>query len=414
MLAMVLAGGRGEGMGSLCQERPAAVLPFAGQNRVIDFSLSNCVHSGIGDIAVLADYQRSAVGSYLRRWSSANALWGQFDLLEPPGGPYVSASDAVYQNLDYVDKSGADAVLVLPADHVYKMDYRQMLVFHQCVKADLTVAVMSVPLERAYRFGNVVVDAEDRVGEYVENPGIPRGNLVSMGVYLFDREVLVQRLVEDAARLDSPHDFGRTVIPSMVGRGDRVFAYRFTGYWQDIGTVGAYHSANMALTRRVPSFRLDNSWPILTEANDHQLPRRSEQGSAKSSLISPGCMIKGQVENSVLSPGVWVDSQAVVRNSVLMANTFIGHRSVVDYCILDEKVSVGRFCFVGFGAARIPLESEVTVLGRGATVPPHTAIGRSCEVLPNVEPSDFGSSAVHAGTMVSRRMAAAASGGQRP
>ena len=400
VLAVVTDSGGGARTDSLCNGRPVSELPFAGRYRVVDFSLSNCIHSGINNIAVILDQQHSELDAYLRRWQSTNGPLGNLRIIESPADSYTSAADSVYHNLGCIEKSGADEVLLLPADRVYKMDYQKVLDFHEYVGADLTIAVVPVPASQSLRFGNVTTDAVGRVLDYVDKPGIPRSNLVNIGVYLFDREVLVERLVEDASRIDTLHDFGRTIIPKMLARRDRVFAYTSADYWQDISTAGAYHSAHMELTRRLPSFALDGPQPVLSERIDLPPPKKSEQGSAKNSIISPGCVIRGQVENSVLSPGVWVDSQAVVRNSVLMENTIIGSRSIIDHCILDEEVSVGLFCYIGFGPARILSQDEVTVLGRGATVPPHTAIGRSCRILPHVEPSDFVSSAIRAGETV--------------
>ncbi len=406
VLAVITDSGGGARTDSLCNGKLVSELPFAGRYRVIDFSLSNCIHSSIDNIAVILDRQHSELDDYLRRWCSTNNPPGNLRIIEPSADSYMSVADSVYHNLGLVEDSGADEVLLLPADRVYKMDYQQIISFHEYVGADLTIAVVPVPASQALRFGNVTTDAAGRVLDYVDKPGIPRSNLVNIGVYLFDREVLVERLVENASRIDTLYDFGRTIIPKMLARRDRVFAYKSDGYWQDISTMGAYHSAHMELTRRLPAFELEGSWPVLSERIDLPLPKKSEQGSAKNSIISPGCVIRGQVENSVLSPGVWVDNQAVVRNSVLMTDTIIGNRSIIDNCILGEGVSVGLFCYIGFGPARIPSQDEITVVGRGATIPPHTAIGRSCRILPHVEPSDFVSSAIRAGETVEPQKAA--------
>jgi glucose-1-phosphate adenylyltransferase len=394
-------------MDSLCNGRPMSQLPFAGQYRVIDFSLSNCVNSGIDNIAIILDRRYLELDDYLERWCLTNNPPGSIRILELPAGSDMTTADSVYQNLGFVEESGADEVLLLPAGCVYKMDYRQMLSFHEYFGADLTIAVVPVPASQAFRFGNVTTDVAGRVLDYVDRPGIPRSNLVSIGVYLFNREVLVGRLVEDAARMDNLHDFGRTIIPEMLARRDRVFAYKSGDYWQDISTVEAYHSAHIELTHRLSSLdELAGLWPVLGGRIDLPPPKKSGQGSVKNSIISAGCVIRGQVENSVLSPGVWVDRQSVVRNSVVMTNTIIGSRSIIDHCILGEGVSVGLFCYLGFGPARMPSPDEITVIGRGATIPPHTAIGRSCRILPRVEPSDFVSSAVRAGETVEPRQMA--------
>ena len=388
-------------MGLLCQGRAKPSLPFAAEYRVIDFSLSNCIHSGIGSIMVLVDYQRRYLAHYLDGDSWIPAHFGSFDILGPKAGSYKGTADAVYQNLANVEKQGADVVLILAADHIYKMDYRKMLAFHEQAGADVTVGVISVPIEEANRFGIVTVDAEGRIIDFVEKPRIPKTNLASMGIYAFNKKILAERLVEDAADPASPHDFGHAIIPRMIRR-DRVFAYRFDGPWWDIGTIEAYYEANMELTQEEPVFSLNGGWPILTRDNNVLPPKVSREGNVKHSLISPGCVIEGEVENSILSPGVRVGENAVVRNSVVMANTVIGKHSVVDRCILDEGVTIGKFCYIGFGESLISGNWDITVLGRRVVVPPFTSIGRNCKVLPNVGLADFAARAIPSGTIVSQ------------
>jgi glucose-1-phosphate adenylyltransferase len=401
-LAVILAGGKGERMDILCRVRPKPALPFAGRFRVIDFSLSNCIYSGLSDIAVLTDYQRYHMADYLRQWHLVNARSTNFRILEPRNGSYKGTADAVYQNLNHLDKRMVDTVLILAADHVYKLDYRQMLAFHQAVKADATVGVIPVPIEQAHRFGTVTIDADGKISDFLEKSPMPRGNLASMGIYVFNRNVLAARIIEDARDPTSRHDFGYSILPRMV-KQDRVFAYRFKGYWQDIGTIEAYYEANMELTKGQPRFGLNGTSPILTRQQHLSPSCIGKQASITNSLVSPGCVVRGRVENSVLSPQVWVDEQAIVRNSVIMGNTFIGRHSVVDCCVLDEEVKVGDYCYLGFGSSLVPGGQGITVLGKGVTVPPHTAIGRGCKISPHVEPPDFTTSLVSPGTVVSRR-----------
>ncbi len=400
VLAMILAGGRGKRMDILCHERPKPVLPFAGRFRVIDFSLSNCINSQINSIAILADYQRSHIANYLRRWNLMNLASGSFHILEPTTDYYKGTADAVYQNLDYMQRYGADRILILAGDHIYKMDYHKMLAFHEQVKADVTVGVVQIPIEQAQRFGTVKVDTEGKIVDFLEKSGTPLSNLVSMGIYVFNTDILAKRLIEDAAQPNSPHDFGYAVIPGMV-KSDRVFAFKFEGYWQDIGTIEAYYKANMELTRETPSFSLNGGWPILTEDNRLSLPQVSQQGSVRNSMVSAGCVVKGRVENSVLSPGVYVEEHAEVRNSVLMANVYVGYHSVVDRCVLDEEVNVGKSCYVGFKAGSYLSNSDITVLGKRVAVPPYTAIGCNCKVLPHVGQNEFTTNMVTSGTLVS-------------
>ena len=383
-VAMILAGGRGKRMDILCYGRSKPVLPFAGRWRVIDFSLSNCIHSGISNMAALIDYQQQYTAEYLKEWCMVNTGGNGLHILEPKSGSYKGTSDAVYQNLDYLRGCDPDAVLVLAGDHVYKMDYRKMLAFHQQMEADVTVGVITVPIQQAHRFGIVTTDAQGRIIDFVEKPHSPTSNLASMGIYVFKTEVLAEHLLEDSAQPASPHDFGYALIPRMV-KWNKVFAYKFDGYWRDIGTIETYYEANMELIRPQPSLSLNSGWPIFTGENVLPLPELSDTGSVKQSIVSPGCAIRGSVENSILSPGVVVEEQAVVRNSIIMANTVIGRHSVVDRCILDEGVNVGKFCYVGFGAGHILSFSDITVLGRDTIVPPGTAVGRNRRVEPGTK-----------------------------
>jgi glucose-1-phosphate adenylyltransferase len=402
-LAMVLAGGRGKRMDILCQVRPKPALPFAGRFRVIDFSLSNCIHSQIRDIVVLTDYQRSHMAKYLRNWLQNNPGFSEFRILEPQAGSYKGTADAVYQNLDYLRKANAATVLILAGDHVYKMDYRRMLAFHEQVKADVTVGVIPVPIEEAYRFGIVTIDPEGRVVDFVEKPRYPQSNLVSMGIYVFNKRILSKRLSDDAVLPDSPHDFGYAILPDMVRRGDRVFAYKFNDYWRDIGTAAAYYEANMEIMSQQARFSLDGRWPVLTSERDSPSPGDHDTGNVVNSIVNPSCVVRGRVENSILSADVCIEDEAVVKNSVLMSNVSVGYHSVVDRCILDEQVNIGKFCYIGFGANILSGEWETTILGKAVVVPPYTAIGHNCKVLPHVGPSDFTTSAVPSGSIVSRR-----------
>ncbi|MDP2730540.1 MAG: glucose-1-phosphate adenylyltransferase family protein [Dehalococcoidales bacterium] len=396
-LAVVLAGGRGKKMDILCHTRPKPTLPFAAGFRIVDFSLSNCVHSGIKNIAVLTDYQRLYMAHYFNQWKLANGSSLIFDILEPQKGSYKGTADAVYQNLDYLRKHDAEAILILAGDHVYKMDYRKMLTFHEKVKADVTLGVVTVPIEETCRFSTVRVAPDSRITDFVEKSGSSQSNLASMGIYLFNKQVLIKRLSEDAARPDSPHDFGYAILPEMMRR-DKVFAYQFKGYWQDIDTKKAYYDANMEFIKPQPSFSLNSHWNVLSVKQDLLSVMKPNRGVIENSLVSPGCIVKGRVENSILSPGVRVEEQAVVRNSILMSDVSVGYHSMVDRCILDEGVDIGRYCYIGFGTGLSSEAQGITVIGKDATIPEHTAIGRDCTVLPKVQPADFRGSAVPSGS----------------
>jgi len=375
-------------MDILCHVRPKPSLPFAGAYRVIDFCLSSCIHSGIHDVVILVDYQRVQMTNYLRRWHSANADLANFHILEPKVGSYKGTADAVYQNLEFLQADPSDTILVLAGDHIYKMDYRPMLELHKRERADLTVGVTTVPIEQAHRFGIATVDNRGRIVNFVEKPKFPQSSLTSMGIYVFGKQVLIERLKEDANRPDSPHDFGYSIVPDMV-KSDRSFAYKFNGYWQDIGTAEAYYEANMELIKQRPRFTLDSTRPVFTGKYDLPPPNISQQAVVSESILSPGCVIKGLVENSVLSPGVRVEEQAVVRNSIVMTNSRIGYHSVVDRCVLDEGVNVGEYCYVGFGNNATQAQENITVLGMNVVVPLNTIIDRGCKIAPSVELGDL-------------------------
>jgi glucose-1-phosphate adenylyltransferase len=361
------------------------------------------MYSGITDLAMLTDYQRINMANYLKRWRQANNTVKSFNILEPRKSSYKGTADAVYQNLDYLRKMNADTVLVLAGDHVYKMDYRRMLAFHEQMNADVTVGIIPVPIEEAHRFGTVTLDAEDGIVSFTEKTRLPRSSLASMGIYAFKPEVLYKCLIEDAKRADSSHDFGYSILPAVVNR-DRVFAYQFDDYWQDIGTVEAYYSASMELLTHKPPLNLDGDYPVLTGNNGGKTIETPQQGYVENSIISPGCTILGRVEHSVLSPGVWVGEQAEVRNSVLMPNVAVGYHSVVDRCILDEEVNIDSLCYIGFGKALLPGDWDITVLGKGVSVPAQTAIGRNCRVLPHVSSWNFrGNMLLHSGSVLSHQ-----------
>jgi glucose-1-phosphate adenylyltransferase len=386
IIAAILAGGKGTRMDIFCQVRPKPALTFAGKYKFIDFCLSNCTHSKINNVAVFVDYQRNHLNNYLKNWQNENSRKMTIDILEPENnGFYSGTANAIYQKLQYIRKKNADRVLIIPSDHAYKMDYRKMLAFHEMSKADVTMGVVPVPIEEAHRFGTLTLGDDGRVIEYVEKPDVPESNLVSMGIYIFNKDVLIQRLIEDALESASIHDLAYSITPGMVKR-DRVYAYRYDGFWRDIGTIEAYYKTSMELTGQKPPMVLDGNWPILTCENTEPV-KKYPHGNVENSIISPGCVIKGRVENSILSPGVYIDEQAVVKNSILMTNVSVGLHSLIDSCIADEEVNIGKFCFVGFGNSE-KRTTEYTLLGKRASISSHTAIARGCKIMPFSNPTE--------------------------
>jgi glucose-1-phosphate adenylyltransferase len=402
-ITMVLAGGKGKRMDLLCHVRPKPELAFAGRFKVIDFSLSNCIRSQIEDIYVLTDYQRHHIRNYLTQWHMKNAGSLNFRVLEPENGSYKGTADAVYQNMKYLENSEADTVLVLAGDHVYKCDYRRMVEFHHKTNADITIAVTRVPDKEASRFGTVTVDNQGKITKFLEKSSAPQSNLASMGIYVFKKQVLMDRLAADAREPASLHDFGYSILPEMVRR-DSVYAYNFSGYWRDIGTVESYHQANLEFIGLHSGLSTGGRFPVLNERQNHSSLQIGKRATLQNSLISTGCIIRGRVENSVLSPGVVVEEKAVVRNSVVMKDTRIGYHSIVDHCVLDERINIGEYSYIGFGSGKHS-GYDITVLGEGVTIPAYTAIGSNCRIHPYVDLTDFISDIILPGTVLVKNTA---------
>jgi glucose-1-phosphate adenylyltransferase len=423
VLAVILAGGQGERLSLLSQKRAKPAVPFAGKYRIIDFALSNCVNSGISDVAVLTQYRPHSLHDHIgigRPWD-LDRQQGGVRLLQPYVGRqdadwYQGTADAVYQNLDFMSEGRYDVVLILAGDHIYRMDYRPMLAFHHQQGADVTLGAVIVSLEEGQRFGMLETDAEGRVSSFEEKPTNPRGTLGSMGIYVFNRETLTRVLLEDARPSasgghPSKHDFGHDIIPAMVTRQERVFAYPFSGYWQDVGTVQSFWEAHMDLLADRPSFDLyDPSWVIHTRSEERPPAQIQSGGQVVSSLISHGCVIKGRVEHSVLSPGVVVEEGAVVRDSILFFDVVIGAGSAVYRAILDKEVVVGKHCQIGRGDELTPnkleptrLNTGITLVGKRTRLPDQLKVGRNCKIGTDLRPEDFPSDTLASGDTLEDR-----------
>jgi glucose-1-phosphate adenylyltransferase len=400
VVSIILAGGRGMRMNVLSQMRAKPMLSFGGGFHVIDFVLTNCLHSGVKEIAALVDYNRYDVEKYLNEWHRLNGTGQNLQVLEPKRNTYKGTADAVYQNIEYLEKHITGDALILAADHIYKMDYRKMLAFHRKVNADATIGVVTVPVKEAHRFGIVKVSNEGKIVEFVEKPKTAHTNLGSMGIYIIKIQTLLEYLIKDASNPDSPHDFGHAIIPEMVGK-DNVFAYKFNDYWQDIGTVDAYYQANMDLIQAEPPFDYNSSWTTLTGDIQNTMPVKvHRQNNITNSLICPGCIIKGTVQNSIISTGVIIEEKALVKNSVVLAHSTIGQHSIVDRCILDEDINIGATSYIGYTTNLFSGISDITLVGKGSTVPSNTAIGCNCTVAPGVGPGDFLKKAIPPNTVL--------------
>jgi glucose-1-phosphate adenylyltransferase len=399
-VAVILAGGEGNRLGVLSGVRAKPAVPFGGKYRIIDFTLSNCVNSGINDVLVLTQYNPRSLTDHIGRgrpWDLDRTIGG-VRLLQPQVGRgntaswYRGTADAVLQNLREVVTSGADTVLILAGDHIYKMDYERFLTAHRRSGADVTVGVREVHLDDAKRMGVVAIDDRNRITGFQEKPKRPSSRLASMGIYAFSADAL-------AAWLDEARpDFGADVLPAMVAGGAKVMAHRFRGYWQDVGTLPAYFSANMALLNEKPELDLyERDWLILTRSEERAPARIDAEARVEQSLISHGCVIEGVVERSVLSPGVHIGRGAIVRDSIVMFDAVVGSGAMVDHAIIDKEVRIGRDAKIGVGempgapnrATPDMLATGLVVIGKQAEVPDGASVGRNVVVDAEASVSDW-------------------------
>lgn len=374
-IAMLLAGGQGSRLYTLTRKLAKPAVPFGGKYRIIDFALSNCINSGIETVGILTQYQPLKLNTYIgtgQPWDLDRIEGGAFIL--PPfqrqegADWYKGTANAIYQNIDFIEEYSPDYVLVLSGDHVYKMDYSRMLDFHKKNKADCTIAVLEVPMEEASRFGIMSTDRDGRITEFEEKPENPRSSLASMGIYIFNWEKLKKYLYEDERDPASDNDFGKNIIPSMIERGERLYAYTFKGYWKDVGTIESLWQANMDLLDSKSGINFEDPNFKIYSKNLGLPPHFvGKNGNVKNSIIAEGCEVYGNVENSVLFLGVTVEEGAVVRDSIVMHDSVVSRDAVVDKSIIAEKVLVGRGAYVGMPEEG-EQEKKVAVVGEGSVI----------------------------------------------
>lgn len=415
VLALILAGGQGDRLSILSEQRAKPAVVFGGQYRIIDFALSNVSNSGITKAAVLTQYRpRSLVNhiGYGRPWG-LDRLDGGIQILQPYLGRadmdwYSGTADAVYQNLYMIEESRAREVLILAGDHIYLTSYRNMIAYHRSQGADVTVAVYSVPREEAHRFGVLDLDSAGRIVDFQEKPEHPRSPWVSMGVYCFNKDVLVEQLQADAdTGSQSKHDFGRNIIPRMY-ETHRAFGYQYQAYWRDVGTIESYWQSHMDLLQPRPELDLNNPEMRLRTAGSILPPAKfGPSADVTSSLISPAAAVYGKVARSVVSPEVVIEEGADVRDSVIQHGCIIRAGAVVDHCILDKEVTVGRGAVIGDGDPSVAnrlrpdiVHTGITVIGKRVTIPQRLRIGRNVVVGPGVEEELTRSDCVESGETV--------------
>ena len=412
MIAMLLAGGQGSRLGVLTSKVAKPAVAFGGKYRIIDFPLSNCINSGIDTVGVLTQYQPLRLNAHIGigvPWDLDRNIGGVAVLppYEKSGNSewYTGTANAIYQNIDYIDTYNPEYVLILSGDHIYKMDYEVMLDYHKANNADITLATMPVPYEEASRFGIVLTDEDNRITEFEEKPEHPRGNLASMGIYIFNWSVLKEALIKMSDQ--SNCDFGKHIIPYCHEKNDRLFAYEYNGYWKDVGTLSSYWEANMELINIIPVFNLyEEFWKIYTK-NDTLPPQYiSDKAHIERSLISEGSEIYGTVSNSIIGAGVTIGEGAVVKDSIIMKNTVIGKNTVIDRAIIAENVEIGNDVVVGFGdEAPSKLDPKIynsglATIGEKSVIPKGVKIGKNIAISGITTPEDYPNGVLAAGEYI--------------
>ena len=415
IMALLLAGGQGSRLGILTKNTAKPAVRYGGKYRIIDFPLSNCINSGIDTVGVLTQYQPLMLNQHIgigipwdldRKSGGVTILAPHVKGGEEMGDWFMGTANAIYHNLEYIDRYDPEYVLILSGDHIYKMDYSKMLEFHKANNCTATIAVLEVPFEEASRFGIMNTLDDDKIYEFEEKPANPKSNLASMGIYIFTWKKLREALIEDN-KVHSNSDFGMHIIPKMLADGETLYAYRFNDYWKDVGTIESYWQANMELIKTVPEFNFyDKFWKIYTKT-DNQPPQYVGRGAKlQQSIASEGCEVYGEVHSSVLGPDVLIKKGAVVRDSILMENVVIEEGAVVDRCIIDRNNIIGKGAVLGEGE-NIPNELKpniyntgITVVGENSVIPDGVHIGKNCVIYGKTSVENYPNGVVASGKSV--------------
>ena len=377
-VAMLLAGGQGSRLYALTNQVAKPAVEFGAKNRIIDFPLSNCTNSGIDTVGVLTQYQPLVLNEYIgngQPWD-LDRVYGGVHILPPYQGKkksnwYKGTANAIYQNLAFIERYDPDYVLILSGDHIYKMDYDAMLRAHEQKNADCTIAVLTVPMEDASRFGIMSMDGDDRITEFAEKPKQPKSNQASMGIYIFSFGVLKQYLTDDENDPESSNDFGKDIIPKMLADGKKMYGYHFEGYWKDVGTIKSLWEANMDLLGEKPKFDIfDTKQKIYARKVGDPPQFVGDNADIQNSIIGSGAEIDGTVINSVISGGVKIGKGAIVRDSVIFSNVVIKENAIVEMSIIDEYAEIGRRAVVGARGG----ENDITVIARNEKIADKTVI----------------------------------------
>ena len=389
-VAMLLAGGQGSRLYALTNNIAKPAVPFGAKYRIIDFPLSNCINSGIDTVGVLTQYQPLLLNEYIgngQPWDLDRAFGG-VHVLSPyqkksKSAWYEGTANAIYQNINFIKMYNPDYVLILSGDHIYKMDYSKMLRAHIDTGADCTIAAIEVPLKEASRFGILNTNPDGSIYEFEEKPKQPKSTLASMGVYIFTAEKMYKYLEEDDDDPESSKDFGKNILPKMLNAGEKMFAYRFEGYWKDVGTISSLWEANMDLLGEEPAFDVaDPAWKSHSRKPLAPPEYIGEGAAVQNSMVALGCEIYGEVENSVLSSNVVVEKGAVVKDSVIMSGTTVRAGAKIDYSIIDEDVVVGEDAVIGADKSEA---KGIAVLGRNIEVGKGAVVSAGAIIDKNIQ-----------------------------
>ena len=408
--AVILAGGEGTRLGVLTSKRTKPAVPFGGKYRIIDFVLSNCVNSNLFDVMIIAQYRPHSLIEHIGAggpWDLARDFTGGVRIYTPykarASGWFSGTADAVQQNFGFIKHDQPERLLILSGDHIYNMDYSAMIQFHQDNEADITLATIEVPIEEASRFGIVGVNSDNRVTSFIEKPKEPPSNLVNMGVYIFNTAQLDSLLWEDHLNQNSSHDFGKDILPKMVANNMRVFAFPYSGYWVDVGTVSSYWQAHMDLLLDKPPLNLyDRSWVVHTRSEERPPAKIFNGAIIENSLISDGCIVEAgaHVSHSVLSPGVHVQAGAHVLESIILTDCVLESNVTVERTVMDKRAQIKQGAKIG---GVLEEQLSIAMIGKNSIIPENLVVLPGATIGPDVIPSDFPRTEVQSGEIIQTR-----------